>query len=422
MKAEDFSEMEQDEKIAYFIRHWCVENKLLQPDTAKNLAGNIYICPKITDSDLTTLLARLNKEGNGGVVVVNLPGLPQDLFNYLYQIAALPSVFEGQGTANLALNLGKPFFKLAKVNVNPYPSDLGNALPMPSGDDGQPSMASVLSAQLYDATYSWIQIGTYEFKRGFSGKMPPQLLADLLVRQAKDYKVNGPFRQYFDGITRFYTAAANDKLLQALVFLVTKYNPDASLRLQRQDVAEDDNTPLDKLYTQIENAISRGALTLIPTVFPEGPFADFITAIINGTDFTLGSAASPVEVIFPASRDKITVSGLTDDFLGAPLTARVSFTQNEDGQTIDIAFELTLGNVNLIGVEWFTLNNLTLSATIPGTNERLTGSVATQIDVGGQSLTFNMDFPTSGDGKIVIDGDFTSNPPSLNDLFSLLGG
>lgn len=422
VKSEDFSEMEQDERIAYFIRHWCVENKLLQPDTAKNLPGNIYICPTITDSDLTTLLSRLKTEGNGGVVVVNLPGLPQDLFNYLYQIATLPSVFEGQGTANLALNLGKPFFKLAKVNVNPYPSDLGNALPVPSGGDESPSMASVLSEELYDATYSLIQIGTYKFKQGFSGKMPPQLLADLLVRQAKDYKVNGPYRRYFDGLKRFYTAAANDKLLQALVFLVTKYNLGASQSLQRLQVADDDNTPLDTLYTQIENAISRGALALIPTVFPEGPFADFITAIINGTDFTLGSAASPVEVIFPASRDKITVSGQTNDFLGAPLTARVIFTQNEDGQTIDIVFELTVGNVNLNGVEWFTLKSLTLSTAIPGTNERLTGSVATQIDVGGQPLTFNMDFPTSGDGKIVIDGDFTANPPSLNDLFSLLGG
>ncbi len=425
VKAEDFQEMDQDERIAYFIRHWCVANRLLQPDTVHNQPGNIYICPGITDSDLTALLTRLSTEGKGGVVVVNLPGLPQDLFNYLYQIASLPSVFEGQGTANLALNLGKPFFKLAKVNVNPYPSDLGNAAIGQVTGDGQPSMASVLSEQLYNATYDLIQIGTYQFKKGFSGKMPPQLLADLLVRQAKDYNSNGPFRQYFDGLPRFYAAAANDKLLQALVFLVTTYQlgaPQSPHRLQLLAATQENDTPLEQLYTQIENAISGGVLALIPTVIPDGPFADFITAIINGTDFTLGSATSPVQVTFPASHDNITVTGQTDDFLGAPLKATVVFTQNEDGKAIDIAFELVVGEVNLGGVEWFTLKSLTISATIPGTDERITGTVATEIDVGKQPLTFNMDFPTSGEGKIVIDGDFTASPPSLNDLFSLLGG
>lgn len=418
---EDTSDLDQDERITYNIRHWCVKNALRQTSTDGKKTGNIYIYETISQSDLTGLLDRLNAEGNGGVVVVNLPGLPQDLFNYLYQIAQLPSVFEGQGTANLALNLGKPFFKLAKVNVNPYPSTLGN----PSADEA--SMAGSLSEILYNATYNLIQLGTYKFKSGFVGVMPPQQLANLLIEQAVDYKNNGPYRKYFDGLKTFYTSTANDKLLQALVFLVTKYNLGApghshSLKALSVCATQDDETPLESLYAQIEGAVSQGVLSLIPTVIPDGPFADFITAMIEGTDFTLGSATSPVQVVFPASHDSISVTGQTDDFLGAPLQATVDFTMNEDGSSIDINFGLVLGDLHLDGVEWFGLESLNITARIPGNDDRLSGSVATKVTVGDNPLTFSMDFPTSGEGKIVIDGDLSTNPPSLNDLFSLLGG
>jgi len=411
------AEFDQDEKITYFVKRWCAKQGLIQPSDKGG--GNIYIEPTIKPAALTTLLGKL---GPTDVVVIGLPYTPQDLFNYLYQIAILPSVFEGQGTANLALNLQKPFFKLAKTGINPYPSDLGNSSGMEEGT------ATALSEELFAATFNLIQLGTYQFKNGFKDDMPPTLLANLLIKQAKDYSNNGPYRQYYDGLKTYYAAPANDKLLQGLVFLVTAFDlGDAGARhslraLADSSLAAGDATPLEQLYQQIENAISKGVLSLIPTVIPNGPFADFITAIIEGTNFSIGTATSPVQVTFPAAHDKITIIGRTSDFLGTSLTVTVEFTMNADGKTIDTAMELEVGEVSLNGVEWFKLNKLTISSTVPGNDNRLTGNIALQIELGGNPISFAADFPTSGDGKVVIDGDLTANPPSLNSLFQFLGG
>jgi hypothetical protein len=47
-----------------------------------------------------------------GVLIVPIGRVPPRVFNYIYSLATLPFVFEGKGTANLAVNLGKPFFYL----------------------------------------------------------------------------------------------------------------------------------------------------------------------------------------------------------------------------------------------------------------------------------------------------------------------
>ncbi|WJV68871.1 hypothetical protein PCO86_11085 [Pectobacteriaceae bacterium CE70] len=422
----DPTDMEQEERIAYYTQRWCYNRGLFQPNADGSLPGKIYIEPDITVEALNTLVAQLDDHG---VIVINLPNLPQDLFNYFYEIAALPSVFEGQGTANLVLNLAKPFFKLVKTGFNPYPSTLGSPTIGQSFSPLQPSTISTLSEELCNATYQYIQIGAYAFKNGYAVDklMPPDKLAELLLIQAQDYASNGPYRKYFDGLKAYFTNNANDKLLQALVFLVmnfdlgdTAYNH--SLRLIALNAEGDEETPLDQLYTKIENAISKGTLTLIPTVISDGPFYDFITGIILGNTFTIGSATDPVNVDYPDTKDSITVTGQTLNFLGIPLQTTIEFTMNDDGKSIDTTFALVVGDLNLDAVAWFALDDVIINATIPGNNERITGSIVTTIMVGDYPIAFTMEYPTSEDGKIVIAGDLSAEPPSLNDLFALLGG
>lgn len=425
-------DMDQDEKIVYYTQRWCINKGLYQPDTNSQSPkpGNIYIEPDISAGDLNSLVGQL---ADRGVIVINLPGLPQDLFNYFYEIAALPSVFEGQGTANLALNLGKPFFKLTKAGINPYPSSFGSPLLDATSSVNavqQPSTPSILSDKLFRATYDLIQIGIYEFKNGYSAetKMPPERLAALLVEQARDYaKKDGDWRLYFEGLKRWFSDSANDKLLQALMFLMMRVNPtqaqsSSALCLRAFAAEGDDETPLDQLDQQLQNATSKGALSLFPSVFSSGSFNKFITTIIGGNSFTIGSAQQSVVIDYPEGGDKITVTGQTLNFLGMSLKTDIEFTMNADGESIDTAFTLVLGDVNLNAVAWFTLDSVTVNATIPGNDERLTGAVVCKVKVGGNPIDFNMDFPSSAEGKIVIDGDLSIKSPSLNDLFALLGG
>jgi hypothetical protein len=47
-----------------------------------------------------------------GIVIVALERVPRVVFNFLFNLATLPPIFEGMGTASLALNLGRGYFHL----------------------------------------------------------------------------------------------------------------------------------------------------------------------------------------------------------------------------------------------------------------------------------------------------------------------
>ncbi|MEO9527788.1 MAG: hypothetical protein ABJG32_10465, partial [Roseibium sp.] len=409
------SEEDEFDETLFNVQSWCYLNGLVRPDAETGKEGRIHIAPTMEPAELESLIATLTDKD---VLVIGAPLMPQDAFNYLYSIAGIPSMFEGQGTANLALNLGKPFFKLNTQKINSYPSAFGN------GSEDRAAVISARAAELESLTYDNIQLGYYDFKTGSKKGDLVVALSEVIGQMTQGAK---GFSEYFEEIERFYGASANDKLLQALVFLVTTQVEDAggaphALRRLAVAALEEGDTPLDKLYQQIENAISKGVLSLIPTVIPDGPFAEFLTAVIEGSDFNIGSPTSPVQVTFPASRDKITVTGRTQDFLGIPLKATVVFTMNENGKDIDAAFSLSVGEVSLAGVQWFKLDCLKVDATIPGNDNRMHGTISSKIEIGGNPVSFDLAFPSSADGKVVIDGDFSVNPPSLDDLFKLLGG
>lgn len=65
--------------------------------------------PTPTLVDITGVVAGM---ADHQVLIVELGEVEIPLFNYLYAEANLPSIFEGQSTAELALNLGKPYLHL----------------------------------------------------------------------------------------------------------------------------------------------------------------------------------------------------------------------------------------------------------------------------------------------------------------------
>ena len=411
----DFSVEEEFDETLFNVQSWCYQNGLVRSNEKTCKKGRVRVDRTMEPKALTQLLDTLTRDD---ILVIGAPLMPQDAFNYLYLIAGIPFMFEGQGTANLALNLGKPFFKLNTQKAKSYPSAFGN------GSEDRTAIISTKAAQLETLTYDNIQLGYYEFGSGSKKGDNLTALATVIGQMTQG---TDDFGVYFREIEQFFGTSANDKMLQALVFLVTTQvedvgGQDHALQLLAAKALKDGDTPLDKLYQQIENAISKGVLALIPTVIPNGPFADFLTAVIEGTDFNIGSPTSPVQVTYPASRDKITVTGRTQDFLGIPLEATVVFTMNANGMDIDTAFSLSVGEVSLAGVQWFKLDSLKVDATIPGNDNRMHGTISSKIELGDNPVAFELPFPSSADGKVVIDGDFSTNPPSLNDLFKLLGG
>ncbi|MEU2131694.1 hypothetical protein [Streptomyces sp. NPDC018352] len=71
---------------------------------------------EITAGDLDQQLAGL---GPDDVLVVQSPGLPQDVFRQVFQLGTLPAVLEGANTTNLMQLLGRPYFS-ALTHHTPY--------------------------------------------------------------------------------------------------------------------------------------------------------------------------------------------------------------------------------------------------------------------------------------------------------------
>ncbi|MET9658279.1 hypothetical protein [Streptomyces sp. NPDC006510] len=71
---------------------------------------------EITAGDLDQQLAQL---GPDDVLVVQSPGLPQDVFRQVFQLGTLPAVLEGANTTNLMQLLGRPYFS-ALTRHTPY--------------------------------------------------------------------------------------------------------------------------------------------------------------------------------------------------------------------------------------------------------------------------------------------------------------
>ncbi|MEE1767847.1 hypothetical protein PUR34_06545 [Streptomyces sp. JV185] len=71
---------------------------------------------EINAADLDQRLARL---GPDDVLIVQSPGLPQDVFRQVFQLGTLPAVLEGANTTNLMQLLGRPYFS-ALTHHTPY--------------------------------------------------------------------------------------------------------------------------------------------------------------------------------------------------------------------------------------------------------------------------------------------------------------
>ncbi|KZL27791.1 LysM peptidoglycan-binding domain-containing protein [Pseudovibrio sp. WM33] len=387
----------------------------------RNTSGSgtgIYLNKDLSGSAGAAFLSKLKP---GATVVTTLSDLPPDAIDYLYGAATLPSVLEGTQSANLAVNLGKPFFKLGNFTSNPYPSTFGN------GKGKAASSTTPTTATLLDTSKNQIALGTSAFQEGYKATMPPNELAQTISDMVTQFRSEkGEYFEYFDGLKQYYTAPQNDKLLQALGFLAARF----ALVSVASGVSDSIFSDLQTLQTSLTENTKNGMLALIPNVLKEGPFHTFLQTVLGSGGLTIGSAKSPVTIkpVYTSKKlSKIIVQGKTSDFLGTELevTLTVSSTgrASKNQRNYKVQLQLSLEKLELPGVEWFALEDTGLSVEFSSNGARLTGGVQTSIEVGDTLIPFNMDFPSSAKNKMVVQGAFAEEAaPSLNSLFALIGG
>jgi LysM repeat protein len=398
------------------INAYC-KNQQLFRNTSGSGTG-IYLNKDLSGSAGAAFLSKLKP---GATVVTSLSDLPPDVIEYLYGAATLPSVLEGTQSANLAVNLGKPFFKLGSFTSNPYPSTFGN------GKGKTASSTTPTTATLLDVSKNQIALGISAFQEGYKATMPPNELAQTIVDIETQFRSEkGEYFDYFDGLKQYYTAPQNDKLLQALGFLAARF----ALVSVANGVSDSIFSDLQTLQTTLTDNAKKGALALIPNVLTEGPFHTFLQTVLGSGGLTIGSAKSPVTIkpVYTSKKlSKIIVQGKTSDFLGTELevTLTVSSTgrASKNHSNYKVQLQLSLEKLELPGVEWFALEDTGLSIEFSSNGARLTGRVQTSVEVGDTLIPFHMNFPSSAKNKMVVQGTFAEEAaPSLNSIFTLMGG
>ncbi|AKT37892.1 hypothetical protein [Chondromyces crocatus] len=148
--------------------------------------------PEIGEVDLQKDLDWLASQ-DSGVLVVQLGPLPPELFQHLFEQASLPSVFEGQNTANQAIYLGKPYLH-ASMNQMVYPS-------LSANDDEMRNRAKNAAQQVRTVLAPDIQ-------------EPPWKAISTFIQDP-----DGKSEAYFTRLGEHYRSRENDKLDVALAIL-----------------------------------------------------------------------------------------------------------------------------------------------------------------------------------------------------------
>jgi hypothetical protein len=173
-------------------------------------ASERVIVQEVSVDDFNRNLQML-QNGSRSVLFIQLGTLPPNIFNYLFSQATLPFVFEGQGTAGLALNLGKPYLKPRGYNarqLEDYPAELLNL-----------STEEQKLIEFYkdsaNAISEYLHIWPEE-------KNPAEKISDFIERYY--VKKDKTIINYFQQVKKHYhnESLENDKLMKALIFMITK--------------------------------------------------------------------------------------------------------------------------------------------------------------------------------------------------------
>jgi hypothetical protein len=171
--------------------------------TANNIAP---LCPLLVNSDASTLESYLDAAvlRGSGVVTVSMSGCPSDIFRYFYGKATLPPVFEGRGTQNLCLNLGRPY--LCTNSNEGYPNLMFNELRPPE------------AKLAWDAVQRLVESRPKAYDENAVADLACTKFAAALGALLRD----STCLKYFADLKLVYGAEGSDKLLKALRFLREK--------------------------------------------------------------------------------------------------------------------------------------------------------------------------------------------------------
>ena len=353
--------------------------------------------------------------GPGNVVLIQIGPLPPPLFAWAMASSAWPSVFEGQGTANNALNIARPYFHVARIDEQgvQYPTDIiGYGVPPEQSWWRQllgfaapvPRRIQDAANQINESLSHWPAV---------RAQQPPQI-AGAMVRAYRDENtVIGALHRYYASVRNYYRVTANDKLRLASAF--TQYI-EAGGRFVPAAGAE---SPLDQTWRDLNDHLyANGRLDIAPGAFETGGIYDLYTAIFGPSGLYL-TGAELVKIPDDGSPlVEIAATG-TAHFLGVALDATVRFTA-PDGIVIADGHYTLAERWAVTEIPWLALEAPFISFSTPDSDLPPSGAVGGRLGGAGAGAELSFRLPTA-EGSWQLVGEFAS-PLSISTFYQLAGG
>jgi hypothetical protein len=187
-------------------------------------ANNVEII-NYSGGDATWLAAKIAAlQGGGGgnkILVIKMAGLPMGAFDYMYASSSLPCLLEGKGTANLVLNLNKPYFNLLKDANVVYPT-----LPLAAAENSAAAVqcnSAVLDFKDSAAATNTKLTATVVLDPASAG-LQTTAMYKLAIVTKDAYTDGNALKTYFAGLQTFFQNQQEDKLFLSLLYFLSYVN------------------------------------------------------------------------------------------------------------------------------------------------------------------------------------------------------
>ncbi|MES2655807.1 MAG: hypothetical protein V4620_09480 [Bacteroidota bacterium] len=194
------------------------------PAIQGDIAANHVEVINYDNADLDAKIAALQGAGGANkILVIKMGGLPISAFDYMYACSSLPSLLEGKATANLVLNLNKPYLNLLKDAGIVYPTLPLNA---PNGPTATRCNNAVLGFKDSTATINASLGDAFILNPPSAGLQatPIYTIASLTIDAYKAADAAGSLRPYFTDLYNFFQNQQQDKLFLGLLYFLSFVN------------------------------------------------------------------------------------------------------------------------------------------------------------------------------------------------------
>ncbi|MEQ9404784.1 MAG: hypothetical protein RIM99_14425 [Cyclobacteriaceae bacterium] len=344
----------------------------------------------------------------GEIAVIPVGSQPQEIFNYLYGVARMPCIFEGQGTSSLVISLGKPYFQMNKRgndNVN-YPEV--PVVEQPRGGLNQEIQAR--SNLLRDTLYGRIGVDL-----DYVGKI--RAIAEIIDGI---YTANSPAQTYFARLREAFQLPTNDKFQLGLVALNTfgvpvvgssppKLDPDKSSHVGEP-------LTIDGIYAALIASWSNGQIDLF-TALPDSRLKAYYSTIVGET-FVVNVAKEDIV----KEAEKVSIQdATTDSFQSIVQTGfqfQLVFSLDHDVIISDMKCKCDT-TWNIADIPWLEFSDPGFEMKVFESAFPVQGGASGLLK--SADLKLNFDYPVEND-TWVLTGTFESPFPSIGKFYQMAGG